>query len=241
MRGGKIFRLVFGVGDEQVHRDHDMRFFAGFGGLEIAAVELERGIEVIGREMAGEGVGQPELGGELRPEQARPEHPELRFRTDAGSGLDGGFACHQRDQFGHVLREHFRRPVQVLAQRALQFGAGSRRAAQPQVDPAGEQRIQRAELFGDLERRVVGQHDPARSDADRGGRIADMREHDRSRSPGNALHCMVFGNPEPLAARVLGRAGERGRGGKGIADRAAFADGDEIEYGKIGHVASCSR
>jgi len=42
----------------------------------------------------------------------------------------------------------------------------SRRAAEAQVDPAGEEGRQGAELFGDHERGVVGQHDTARADAD---------------------------------------------------------------------------
>ena len=78
-----------------------------------------------------------------------------------------GVARQQRAQLDDVLRKELGRLVEVLAQRALQFGSGPRRAAEPEVDPPRKQRVERAELLGDGERIVVGQHDPARTDADR--------------------------------------------------------------------------
>ena len=67
----------------------------------------------------------------------------------------------------HILREVKSR-VQVLpadGQRSCLVAAG--RTAQPQVDPAGIKRFQRAELLGHHQRRMVGQHDAARADPDR--------------------------------------------------------------------------
>ena len=51
---------------------------------------------------------------------------------------------------------------------------------------------------------------------------------------------MMLGHPEPLAAERLGGAGEIGGGGEGLAERAAFADRDEIEHGKLGHAGGSS-
>ena len=131
--------------------------------------------------------------------------------------------------------------MQILAQRALQFGPRSGRPAEAEVDPPGKQRIERPELFGDLERRMVGQHDSARPDPDGRGGIADMRQHDCSRPAGNPGHGMVLGHPETLAAGLLGGLREHGHGIERLSQRAALADGDEIEHGEIGHDASCSR
>ena len=55
----------------------------------------------------------------------------------------------------------------------------------------GKQRLERAELLGDHERRVVRQHDPAGADADRLGAAGDVGDHDRGRGAGDpaALWC----------------------------------------------------
>ena len=55
---------------------------------------------------------------------------------------------------------------EVAAQRLRRGLVGAGGAAEAEVDAAGEERGERAELLGDLERRVVGEHDPARADAD---------------------------------------------------------------------------
>ena len=66
----------------------------------------------------------------------------------------------------HVLREGVG-ARRVAAQRADRELVGARRAAEPEVDAARVERLQRPELLGDHERRVVREHDPARADADR--------------------------------------------------------------------------
>ena len=43
---------------------------------------------------------------------------------------------------------------------------GARRPAQRQIDPPGIHGQQRPERLGDLERRMVGQHDPRRTNPD---------------------------------------------------------------------------
>ena len=55
--------------------------------------------------------------------------------------------------------------VGAAAQRASGAGVGAGRAADAEVDAAGVQRVERAELLGDHERLVVGQHHAAGSDA----------------------------------------------------------------------------
>ena len=55
----------------------------------------------------------------------------------------------------------------VPAQRPAYAVREADRAAEPHVDPAGEERLQHPELLGDDQRLVVRQHHPARADPDR--------------------------------------------------------------------------
>ncbi len=131
--------------------------------------------------------------------------------------------------------------MEILAQRALQLGPRPRCAAQAQIDPSRKERRERAELLGNLKRRVVGQHDPARANADGACGMADMCEHHRGRSARDAIHCMVLGHPEALAACTFGDAGEAGGGGEGFFQRAALAHRHQIEDREGGHGLSCAR
>ncbi len=133
------------------------------------------------------------------------------------------------------MREHLSGAVEILAQGALEFGTRARRAAETEIDAPREQRRQRAELLGDLEWSVVGQHDPARADPDGRGGVADMREHDRGRTPGDPGHGVVFGDPEARAPRRLRDAREIDRGSEGFLQGSALAHRHEIEDREICH------
>ena len=106
---------------------------------------------------------------------------------------------------------------------------------QSQVDAARIQRRERAELFGHLQRRVVGQHDAASADADGRCRLADMGEHDGRGGRCDAGHAMMFGHPEAVIAQCFDMGGQIGSVGKGGGHVAAFADRDEIKDGEAGH------
>ena len=67
------------------------------------------------------------------------------------------------------------RPAACAAARAAAAGSVPGARPRPEIDAAGKQRLERAELLGDLQRRVVGQHDPAGADADARGAAADVR------------------------------------------------------------------
>ncbi len=107
-------------------------------------------------------------------------------------------------------------------------GIGSRRAAKSEVNPAGEQRLQRAELLGDHERRVIREHDAASADANRCRSRRDVGDDDgccRARDPG---HVVMLGEPVAVDAETLGMAGvvERAKCSSGVA---ALRDGCQIE------------
>ena len=134
--------------------------------------------------------GKPKRRGDLRAEQARAEDPDRhaqarrperrapaarvarrgrsRSLPSRRAGNSSGLAC-------SVRRKRERRGV---------IGAG--RAAQPEIDAAGKQRCQRAELLRHLQRRVVRQHDAAGADANAS---TCPRRHDRSAPPWRRWRC----------------------------------------------------
>ena len=160
--------------------------------------------------MRGEGIGQAEHRGELRAEQRGAENPQVRPGAGAGRGGDSGAAVVGKValQFHHVVGEGVGIAVERAADRAGDTLVAAGRAAEAEVDAAGEQRVQGAELFGDLQRRMVGQHDAARADPDRAGRGADMRDHHCGGGGGDTLHPVMLGDPIAVVAVRLGMAGE---------------------------------
>ena len=93
------------------------------------------------------------------------------------------------------------------------------------------QRGERAELLGDHQRRVVGQHDAAGPNADRLRAGRDMGHDHGGGGTGDAGHVVMFGEPVAAVAPILGVAREVERVGKGGGDVAAFGDGGEVEDG----------
>lgn len=217
-----------GVGPVQVRR-----------GTEAAAVEVQ-GLEQQGRgEMGGEGVGQAAFGGQSRGKEAGAEEPERHVGPGAGHGDDalaGLGGRQQLLQFGDIPGEILFRLDAVPAQGAHRRRVGARGAAEAQVDAAGVELGQGAEGFGDDQGRMVGQHDPPRTDAYAAGSAGDVPDQDGGGRTGDALHVVVFRQPVAREAEGLGVPG-RGQGdGQGLADAAAFADGNEIEHGERGTV-----
>ncbi len=107
----------------------------------------------------------------------------------------------------HVLREGVG-GARVAPQRPQRVLVGARGAPHAEVDAAGVQGLQRPELLGDRQRRVVRQHDPARAEPDPfgvGGDVGD--EHGRGRR-GDRVDVVVLGVPDPAVAELLGPLGE---------------------------------
>jgi hypothetical protein len=82
-------------------------------------------------------------------------------------------------------------------------------AAEAQVDPAGEQRFERAELLCDGKRRMIRQHDAARSYADCRSRVCDVADQNRSRRAGDPSNIVVFREPVSLVAQGFCSLGQQ--------------------------------
>jgi hypothetical protein len=108
----------------------------------------------------------------------------------------------------------------------------ARRAAEPEVDAAGRQRIEHAEDLGHFERCIVRQHDAGAADPDALGGGGDGRDHDLRRGADDGRMVVVLGHPEALIAQRLAMLGQR----HGVADRLvlrATGNGDRlVENGK---------
>ena len=123
--------------------------------------------------------------------------------------------------------------VGVEGKRRLAVGPGG--AAQAQIDAPGGDGFQHAELFGHFQRRVMGQHDPGRPDADAVRRLGDGGHDDFRRRADDRRMVVMFRYPEPGIAQVLAMLGE----GDGVADRLigglTLGGGGLVEDGKLEH------
>ena len=181
--------------------------------------------------MRREGVRQAQSRGELPAVGARAEDKERHVEPRPGHRLDllarlGVFEIML--QFHHVARERVR-VGEVAAHGTGRDPVRARRAAEPEVDAAGIQRRQRAELFGDGQGRVVGQHDAARADADGRRPFRHVARHHRGRRRCDARHVVVFGEPVSVIAPALRVLGEVTRVAKGLARVRAVRHGAKVE------------
>ena len=117
----------------------------------------------------------------------------------------------------------------VAPQCAPGQSVGAGRASQPEVDAAGKQRFQRAELLGDHQRRVIRQHDAARADADPPGCGRHLADHHRGGGARDARHVVVLRQPVALEAERVGVARERQRAAQRLAHVAAGRHMGKIE------------
>ena len=114
---------------------------------------------------------------------------------------------------------------------------GARRAAEPEVDASRVQRLERAELLGDHDRRVVREHDPAGADPDRLRAARDVGDHDGGRGARDPDGVVVLGEPEAVVAPALGVLGQVERVPERVARRRALDDRRQVENreGRQGH------
>src|SRR5690606_19046082 len=104
---------------------------------------------------------------DLRAEQARAQNPDRYFETCARHGAYRRRALEVGHELEDVLREGVRIRRQIAPERAGSRLIRSGCASQTEVDAARIERLERAELLRDHERRMIRQHDAARADPNR--------------------------------------------------------------------------
>ena len=87
----------------------------------------------------------------------------------------------------------------------------ARCAADPQIDPAGIERLQHPKRLGHFERAVVRQHDPAAADPNRVGRRGDLSDHDLGTRAGETGQAVMFRHPIPAIPERFGSLGQLDR------------------------------
>jgi len=212
LRGGEEalgFRVCFG-GDER-DGDDEVRPREYHAGTEVFQVDLCCGKERLRGEVGGEGKGQALPRGEGCSVGAGAEDGDGDVGSlpwigvDALAGLGGAEIALE---FLKKLREVVAGLGEVTAE-GLQGGeiaAGG--AAEAEVDAAGVDGCEGAELFGDDERGVVGEHDAAAADADGAGGSGDVADEHGGGGAGEAGDAVVLGEPEAGVTELLGVAGE---------------------------------
>ena len=226
-RGELPPRLLLGVRRQRPHADRRLRH--GVRGARPVPVAIERqrllDAAAVGEEIR-ERVGEPEVRGELRAVVRASQHPQLRVRCARRQraeraermGRRQRRAGDPRPEVVHLLRE-VGGGVRVRIERERGQAVRARRAPHAEVDPARRDRLEHAELLGDLEGRVVREHHAgaAYADARRGRR--QRRQQDLRRGADDAVAPVVLRNPEPPVAQRVAVPGE----GERLADRFVLA------------------
>ena len=119
-------------------------------------------------------------------------------------------------------------------------GVSAGRAADAEVDAAGIEGFERAELLGDLERGVVGEHDAAGADADRGGVVGDIGDENGGGGGGDAGDVVVLGEPVAGVAEAFGVLGEVAGVLEGVGGGGTCENGGEVEEGEGNGGHACS-
>ena len=169
---------------------------------------------VMRREMMREGKTHPDLRRQFRRVIAGAEQPDrrqravVRHRHHIVVGMAGRKpAGLPQDQFLQPLQKIVAlAAVEPAAQRVRGGAIGAGRAAEPEIDPAGKQRLQHLEAFGHHQRRMVGQHHAAGADPDVPGHGRDLPDHQIGRGARHRGEVVMFGQPVADIAEAIGMA-----------------------------------
>ena len=240
-----VQRLVVGVGGERPHAQRRLRRGMARARLVQAAIQVQRrfGSLAVGEEI-GEGIRQPEVRRELRAVVRAAEDPQLgrahkrllRHRRIGARVRGDALQALPRDpdlQVAHLRRKVLRRVLRVRVQGECGAHVAARRTADAEVDAAGRDRIEHAELLGHLERAVVRQHDAGAADADARGGRRDRRHHDLGRGADDGGEAVVLADPEAVIAERLAVRRQRDRVADGGVLAAAGGRDRLVEHGEL--------
>ena len=116
-------------------------------------------------------------------------------------------------------------------QRARCHLVGARRAAQAEIDAAGIEHFQHAELLRHFERTVVCEHHAARTDADGACFARDAADEDFRARSGEGIAVVMFRQPVAMIAEPVAGLGERNGFRHRVGGIAVLADRGLVENG----------
>ena len=230
------FFVGFGDGDG------DAEAGAGLGAdgraLEAVAVFAHDLFAAFGGDEVGEAEGPAEFGGDVSAVVRGAEHPEFGHGGAGRSGVDAAVFVVGWEVVGEPaveVEELFGEVVDAEGAGSVDEGAGGATvaagcAADAEVDAVGELGGDGAEVFGDFEAAVVGEHDAAGADADVLGAGGDLGDEDFGGGAGEGAGVVVLGEPVAGVAESVAGFGELEGFGDGLGGAAAGADGDLVEH-----------
>src|SRR5690348_9656683 len=146
-RGREELRLFVVRRDDRVEPEHHIRPVELFGWFEALAIDFDRVDHHLRREVRSEGERQAEHRRELRAEQARSEDPDGNVEALAGDRADAAVLAFEiADQFDDVLREAVGVRREIAAHRIGSGLVGAGCPAEPQIDAARIEALERPEL-----------------------------------------------------------------------------------------------
>ena len=227
--------LGLAVGGQRPDADRGLRCRVPFARLVQRAIQRQRLLDALAiHEEVGEGVGQPEVRREPGAVIGAAEDPErghaieaARVRRRPGVRHDAAVLASRGPglEVADLFRELVGRAVRLGVERERGAHVAARRAAHAEVDAPGRQRVEHAELFGHLQRRVVRQHHARAADADAAGARGHGGHQHFGRGAHDGRQAVVLAQPEPLVAQGLAVHGEI----DGVADRGVLAGPGECD------------
>ncbi len=214
--------------------DDDVGLPAPLGGAEPGAVAVDAAAHPVPVAQVPDDHRQAGTGGDGRS-LAHGQHERRHGQPLRGTRVHarGRGAPEPAEQLGQ-LRVEVLRVVLVPAQRPAHAVGEAHRAAEPHVDPAGEERLQDAELLGDDQRPVVGQHHAPGAHADAVRGPGHGGGEDGRRRPGHAGHAVVLRHPEPVVAEPLRLPCQLHRVAQRLPGAVARPDAGAVEDGEAG-------
>jgi len=107
---------------------------------------------------------------------------------------------------------------------------GTRRPAQPQIDPARREQFQHPELLGHFQGAVMGQHHPAGPHPNGRGFGCNLGDQNLWAGPGKRLAVVVLGQPVARVAQSLAGLGKLNGFRNRFGGLTTLGDGGLIQY-----------
>jgi hypothetical protein len=141
------------------------------------------------------------------------------------------------DQLHHIVGEAVRSEIPTAPERSSGELICTGGASDAQVDPSGVEGLERTELLGHHQWRVIGEHDAAGTDPQGGGGVGQVGDEHRWSRARNGRHAVVLGHPEAPVTQLLYGTSQACCLGQGLGGGRTRRHGGQIEDRKRYHTS----
>ena len=134
-------------------------------------------------------------------------------------------------QLTHICWKGVATAAEATAQCASRELISAGGATEAEVNAARIERLQRAKLLCNDQRRMVGQHDAAGAHADGGGATGNVTDDHGSGGASHARDVVMLGHPVAVVAPLLRMLCQIQRMAEGLRGSLALQDRGQINYG----------